>query len=57
MPNAFSDTAFRKHLSEIIARRSTNRFSKMFLHLPSTTDGKESINQPRDNVNLNPVNC
>ena len=57
MPNAFSDTAFRKHLSEIIARRSTKRFSKMFLHLPSTTDGKESINQSRDNVNLNPVNC
>ena len=29
----------------------------MFFYLPSTTDRKESLNQHRDSVSLNPINC
>ena len=58
IPNAFVSTYFKKHFREIIdERRHNEEFSVLFYYLPSVTDRKEEINQFRDNVNLNPIDC
>ena len=58
IPNAFVSTCFKKHFREIIdERRHNEEFSRLFYYLPSITDCKEKINQLRDNVNLNPIDC
>ena len=56
--NAFISTCFKKHFHEIMNERWHNEeFSSVFFYLPSVTDREGKINQHRDNVNLNPIDC
>ena len=56
--NVITSTAFKKHLNEILhERRTSKEFSALFYYLPFITDRKEHINQWRNNVNLNPIDC
>ena len=56
MPNMFQCTAFKKHTSYLLSEnQEKSEFSKMFMHLPSTLDQKEDIQQYNDNVHLHPV--
>ena len=58
IPNTFVSTCFKKLFRENIdERRHNEEFSGLFYYLPSITDQKDKINQFRDNVNLNPVDC
>ena len=51
-------TFFKKHFREITKERQHGEdFSTLFFYLPSITDRKEKINQFRDNVSLNSVDC
>ena len=56
-PTAFTCTTFRKHYEKIVDERYTRKSSNVFFYLPSTTDRKESINQYKNNVSLNPIDC
>ena len=50
-----------QHLENITKRLLKNiilkKSSDIFLFLPLTTDGKETINQHKENVPLNPLDC
>ena len=51
-------TFFKKHFREITEEQQHGEdFSTLFFYLPSITDRKEKINQFRDNVSLNSVDC
>ena len=56
LPNIFSCTAFKKHISFLIDQNQDQvKFSKMFLYLPSTLDRKEDFLQWKDHVHLHPI--
>ena len=56
LPNIFSCTAFKKHISFLIDQNQDQvKFSEMFLHLPLTLDRKEDFLQWKDHVHLHPV--
>ena len=58
IPNAIITTSFKKHFHEVLNERWHNEeFPTLFYFLPSITDWKEKINQHRDNVNLNLIDC
>ena len=58
IPNVITSTCFKKQLNEILnERRTSEEFSTLFCYLPSITDCKEDINQWRNIVNLNPIDC
>ena len=58
IPNAIILTCFKKYFHEIMNERQHNEESSgVLFYLPSTTDRKETINQYRDNVNFNLVDC
>ena len=58
IPNAVIITSFKRHFREVLnGRRHNEEFSTLFYFLLSITDQKEKMNQHRDNVNLNPVDC
>ena len=58
VPNAIISKCFKKHFHEIMNERQHNgESSGLFFYLPSITDQKEIMNQYRDNVNLNPIDC
>ena len=58
IPNAVITTSFKRHFWEVLnERRHNEEFSTLFYFLPSITDRKEKMNQHRDNVNLNPLDC
>ena len=41
----------------MLNEKDRNNFSKIVFYLPSITDRKEKINQYKDQVSLNPVDC
>ena len=48
----------KKHFHEIMNERRHNEEScSLLFYLPSVTDRKKKINQFRDNVNLNLIDC
>ena len=50
--------SFKKKIREILnERRHNEEFPSLFYFLPLTTDRKEKINQHKENVGLNPINC
>ena len=56
LPNIFSCTAFKKHISFLIDQNQNQaKFSEMFLYLPSTLDRKEAFLQWKEHVHLHPV--
>ena len=56
LPNIFSCTAFKKHVSFFIDQNQNQvKFSEMFLYLPSTLDRKEGFLQWKEHVHLHPV--
>ena len=56
IPNMFECTAFKKHTSYLLSKnQEKSEFSKIFMHLPSTLDQKEDIQQYNDNVHLHPI--
>ena len=56
IPNMFECTAFKKHTSYLLSEnQEKSEFSKIFMHLPSTLDQKEDIQQYNDNVHLHPI--
>ena len=56
LPNIFSCTAFKKHISFLIDQNQDQvKFSEMFLHLPLTLNRKEDFLQWKDHVHLHPV--
>ena len=58
IPNSFVSMCFKKQFPEVTEERQHGeKFSTLFFYLPSTTDCKEKINEFRDNVSLNPINC
>ena len=57
IPNAFTLTAFKKHYIMIVDERHTKEKSDLIYYLLSIVDRKESINQYRDNIILNPIDC
>ena len=58
IPNAIITTSFKKHFHEVLNERWHNEeFPTLFYFLPSITDWKKKINQHRDNVNLNLIDC
>ena len=58
-PDAIVSTCLKKkHFQEIMNERRHNEEScSLLFYLPSVTDRKEKINQFRDNVNLNLIDC
>ena len=57
-PNAATSTCFKNNFHEILnERRDKEEFSSLFYYLPSITNRKEKINQFKDNVSLNPIDC
>ena len=58
IPNAVTSTCFKKHFHEFLNKRHEKEdFSSLFYYLPSTTNRKEKINQFKDNMSLNAINC
>ena len=58
IPNTTISTCIKKNFHEIMnERRHIEELSGLFFYLPSITDCKEKINQFRENVNLNPIDC
>ena len=58
IPNAIITTPFKKHFHEVLyERRHNEEFPTLFYFLPAVTDRKGKINQHRDKVNLNPIDC
>ena len=56
--NAVIATTFKKHFYEFLNERRHNKESStLFYFLPLITNQKVKINQHRDNVNLNPIDC
>ena len=56
LPNIFSCTAFKKHLSYLLDQNQNQiKSSGVFLYLPSTLDQKEDFLKWKDNVHLHPV--
>ena len=52
LPNIFQGTFFKKHNPMLLDQRAVQEYSELFFFLPSTTDGKEKINQFQKNVSL-----
>ena len=58
IPNAIISTTFKMHFHEIfIEKCRSEEFSSLFYFLLLITDQKEKINQHKENVNLNPIDC
>ena len=55
LPNIFEYTAFKKHIQYLLNQSQEKDFSKIFMHLPSTLDRKEELNQWSEHVNLHPI--
>ena len=56
LPNIFSCTAFKKHISFLIDQNQSQvRFSEISLYLPSTLDWREAFLQWKERVYLHPV--
>ena len=55
LPNIFECTAFKKHIQYLLNQSQEKDFSKIFMHLPSTLDRKEELNQWSEHVNLHPI--
>ena len=56
LPNIFSSTAFKKHISFLLDQNELKaKYSEMFLFLPATLDGKEDFLQWKDNTHLHPI--
>ena len=56
LPNIFSCTAFKKHISFLIDQNQNQaKFSEMFFYLPSTLDRKEAFLQWKEHVHLHRV--
>ena len=50
--------SFKKHFHQILNQRChSEEFPSLFYFLPSITDQKEKINQYKENVNLNLIDC
>ena len=58
IPSAIISTCFKKHYHEIMnERRHNEESSGLLFYSPILTDLKEAINQYRENVNLNLIDC
>ena len=56
LPNIFSCTTFKKHISFLIDQNQNQaKFSEMFFYLPSTLDRKEAFLQWKEHVHLHRV--
>ena len=56
LPNIFSCTVFKKHVSFLLDQNENNiKSSGLFYFLPSTLDRKEEILQWREHVHLHPI--
>ena len=56
LPNVFSCTLFKKHLSFLIDQNQNGeKSSPLFFFLPSTLDRKEEFLQYKDHVHLHPI--
>ena len=56
LPNIFSCTAFKKHISFLIDQNQNQaKFSEIFLYLPSSLDRKKAFLQWKEHVHLHPV--
>ena len=57
IPNAFVETSFKKHTTEILNESSGESFSIFFIYVTSTRNRKEKINKHINNVSLNQTDC
>ena len=57
IPNAIITTSFKKHFHGTMRTSINEEFSSLFYSLPSITDQKEKINQHKENVNVNLIDC
>ena len=57
IPNAIITTSFKKHFHGTMRTSINEEFSSLFYSLPSITDQKEKINQRKENVNVNLIDC
>ena len=56
LPNIFSCTAFKKHVSLLLDQNENKvKSSRIFFFLPSTLDRKEEFIQWREQVHLHPI--
>ena len=56
LPNIFSSSAFKKHVSFLMDQNEVKaKQSELFFFLPATLDRKEDILQWKDNVHLHPI--
>ena len=58
IPNVIITTSLKKHFQEILNERHHHEeFFSLFYFLPSVIDRKEKINEHKENVNLNLIEC
>ena len=55
LPNIFQGTSFKKQNEMLLSKKQGS--SRLFFHLPSMMDRKETINMFRENVQLHPIDC